>query len=699
MPGRGYGAFGVTSGGGYYTVDTGAGLVFKVNQSNGDITSLIYNGTEYQSSAKRSQIASGLGTATVTADTYGSDYVKITISTSSSNSVVSSLTHYLMARNGEPIIYMATYATAEPAVGELRWITRMQYNKLPNGPPPSDNNGNSGAIESQDVFGYADGHTTSKYYGRHRALELSCNGATGSNAGVWMVYDNRESSSGGPFYRDIENQGDGTNSDQEVYNYMNSGHQQTEAWRLNVLYGPYALVFTSGAPPVLPLDYSWIETGGLNLAGWVSDSQRGAVTGVAYGVPAGYPAIVGFANAQAQYWAVVSTNGTYATPPMKPGSYTTTLYKGELPVAKATVAVSAGLTNTLDLASAEAVPAAIFRIGDWDGTPAGFLNANNLVNMHPSDVRNQTWQPVTYNVGSSLPGQFPAIQMRGTNSPTTILFNLSAGQIANLTLRIGMTCTYNNGRPEVFINGHSRGYPGPSIQPNSRSFTLGTWRGNETNETYSIPAGDLVAGLNTLTINPVSGSSDLSPWLSAGWVYDAVELDIPNTAPVAPAAPTGLNAAALNGSEIELAWTDNSSNEVNFLVERSPDNLTFTLVGAVTAGETGFTDTGLVPGATYHYRVRTFNAGGYSSYAGVATATTPLPQFTGFDADSAGLVYTGTDGPAGAEYYVISSTDPALPPDAWLPVATNRFNALGGFSFTNAVDPAAPQVFYRVRLP
>ena len=59
------GAFGMTSGGGVYTVDTGGGLVFQVNQASGDITSLNFNGTEYQASDKHSQIASGLGAATV----------------------------------------------------------------------------------------------------------------------------------------------------------------------------------------------------------------------------------------------------------------------------------------------------------------------------------------------------------------------------------------------------------------------------------------------------------------------------------------------------------------------------------------------------------------------------------------------------------------------------------------------------------
>src|ERR1043166_6788088 len=279
VPYDGEATFGVTTAGSSYVVDTGAGLVFKVDQSSGDITSIVLNGTEYQATDKNSHIASGLGTATVAATTYGTNYIKIAIATSSSNSVARSLTHYLMVRNGLNIIYMATYASAEPNVGELRWITRLQSSKLTNGPIPSDNRGTTNAIESSDVFGNADGTTRSKYYGdtvthgKDRAIDMTYCGATGTGIGLWMVYDNpRESASGGPFYRDIQNQ---CGTDQEIYNYMNSGHNQTDIWRTNVLHGPYALVFTTGATPSLPIDYLWIETGGLNLTGWGARADRG----------------------------------------------------------------------------------------------------------------------------------------------------------------------------------------------------------------------------------------------------------------------------------------------------------------------------------------------------------------------------------------------------------------------------------------
>src|SRR5207253_2580909 len=84
-------------------------------------------------------------------------------------------------------------------------------------------------------------------------------------------YGSRESSSGGPFYRDIQNQSSAA-GDSELYNYMNSGHEQTEAVRTNVLYGPYALSFTTGCTPAIP-DFSWMSS--LNLTGWVPAAQRG----------------------------------------------------------------------------------------------------------------------------------------------------------------------------------------------------------------------------------------------------------------------------------------------------------------------------------------------------------------------------------------------------------------------------------------
>ncbi|ACB75491.1 rhamnogalacturonan lyase B N-terminal domain-containing protein [Opitutus terrae] len=613
LPAAAFGAFGYTDNGTGYVVDTNAGLVFEVSKTNGDIVSIVYNGTEYKSTTGRfSHIASGLGSATtVTPESDGTGYVKITLQTDPTNGVVSSLTHYLMVRNGEATIYLATFPTAEPNVGELRWITRLNSALLPNGPAPSDLRGNTGAIESSDIFGMADGTTRSKYYGddltrgKVRAMDLTYMGATGPAVGCWMVYGNRESASGGPFFRDIQNQ---CGDDQEIYNYMNSGHNQTEPYRLNVLHGPYALVFTNGAAPTLPLDFSWIEP--LGLTGWVPASARGAVSGTATGIPAGFQGVVGFANSTAQYWAVVAADGSYTCTGMKPGTYTTTLYKGELAVATDAVDVTAGATASLNLASTEAAPSVIFRIGEWDGTPLELLNGPNLTRMHPQDVRNASWNPGTFVVGQdNAATDFPAVQFRGANSPSVIEFTLAPNQLVDLTLRIGITCAYANGRPQVSVNGAwTSAVPAQSTQPNSRSFTLGTYRGNNWLFTYTIPASALVAGTNTLSINPASGSTDLGTWLSAGWAYDAVELEGPIAAPAI---------SYVGGDPLVISGTAEPGRNIALFVDgATPAGTAVASAAGVWAITYG---TPLAPGAHNFTAVASDNAG-HSSPASAAYA-------------------------------------------------------------------------------
>jgi rhamnogalacturonan endolyase len=264
---------------------------------------------------------------------------------------------------------------------------------------------------------------------------------------------------------------------------------------------------------------SWMS--GLGLQGWVSG--RGTVTGTVSGLDSGIAGYVGFANSTAQYWAAVS-GGAYTCSGMKPGTYTATLYQGELGVKTASVTVTSGGTATLNLSSGLSHPTTIWKVGVWDGCPKEFLNGGNISQMHPSDVRNSSWGPKTFAIGSAA-GSFPAVQFRGANTPTTITFNLSSSQVANHTLRIGITCAYNNGRPYVTVNNWTSPIPSVSSQPSSRSVTIGTYRGNNTTFTYSIPASAFVAGANTLKINVASGNSDLGTWLSAAFAYDCIELD------------------------------------------------------------------------------------------------------------------------------------------------------------------------------
>jgi uncharacterized protein YdeI (BOF family) len=93
-----------------------------------------------------------------------------------------------------------------------------------------------------------------------------------------------------------------------------------------------------------------------------------------------------------------------------------------------------------------------------------------------------------------------------------------------------------------------------------------------------------------------------------------------------PAAPSAPAATAASSSRIDLSWTDNSSNETGFVVERSTDS-SFTSPHATNlpAGTTTWSDTGLTARTPYWYRVKAVNGIVSSAFTSTATATTKQP--------------------------------------------------------------------------
>jgi rhamnogalacturonan endolyase len=525
-------SFGLTQDTNFYTIDTGAGLVFKVRrldngvstQSAGDIASLVYNGVEYQDQGRGTQVNSGfdylykgISAVDVSAQTVGTDVVRVTVT-------AGNLTHYYIARRGEAKIYMGTYFTSEPDTLNLaRFIVRVPIARLPNGPALSDLRGNTGAIEASDVFGMPNGETRSKHYSNMRLKDWQYIGATGANVGLWIVRDNNEGNSGGPFYRSLLNQA--TSTDQEVTYIVNYGEGQTEPLRTKIL-NMYTMVFTDGSAPG-PVDTSWLGT--LGLAGWVGPEARGAVSGAAItGRDPRFAYTVGFSNATAQYWAAAdATDGHFTSAGMIPGTYTMRIYKNELAVDTRTVTVAAGATTdagTVAVTGDPGAASALWHIGDWDGSPAEFINGDKVTTMHPSDVRMASWTPGDYVVGMSTPATgFPAYQWKDVNGTLTVRFNLRQSQIVPLTLRVGITDAYAGGRPKPQVNGWVPANPPASTQPKTRSLTVGTYRGNNTMYTFDIPASELVVGQNVLTLTAISGSSGVR-FLSPGYSYDALDL-------------------------------------------------------------------------------------------------------------------------------------------------------------------------------
>lgn len=95
--------------------------------------------------------------------------------------------------------------------------------------------------------------------------------------------------------------------------------------------------------------------------------------------------------------------------------------------------------------------------------------------------------------------------------------------------------------------------------------------------------------------------------------------------PGAPNRPSRLIALGASKTAVELAWTDASTDESGFVVERaSARNEDWSSVGTAAANATSFSDPSLAPATTYRYRVFAQNAKGRSASSNVATATTQV---------------------------------------------------------------------------
>ncbi|MEA4926570.1 MAG: cadherin-like beta sandwich domain-containing protein [Syntrophomonadaceae bacterium] len=94
----------------------------------------------------------------------------------------------------------------------------------------------------------------------------------------------------------------------------------------------------------------------------------------------------------------------------------------------------------------------------------------------------------------------------------------------------------------------------------------------------------------------------------------------------APSAPTGLTAVAVSGPAIKLTWTDNSDNELGFVIERKSTGGSYAEIEQAAPNTTSYTDAGLSSGTTYYYRLFAFNNDGSSGYSNQAQATTPAGQ-------------------------------------------------------------------------
>ena len=150
---------------------------------------------------------------------------------------------------------------------------------------------------------------------------------------------------------------------------------------------------------------------------------------------------------------------------------------------------------------------------------------------------------------------------------------------------------------------------------------------------WSVQSGALPAGLTLSNVNNQNVTISGTPTTAgtANFTLQLADVDSDSDTQALsivisdiPSAPSGLGAADVAYNQINLTWTDTSSNETGFKVERKKGaSGTYDQIGTAAANATSYNDTTAGTGTNYYYRVRANNASGDSAFSNEANDTTP----------------------------------------------------------------------------
>ena len=120
---------------------------------------------------------------------------------------------------------------------------------------------------------------------------------------------------------------------------------------------------------------------------------------------------------------------------------------------------------------------------------------------------------------------------------------------------------------------------------------------------------------------PASGGGNDTISAAAGAMSGTAYVTVASS----PGAPTGLTATAASAHQVNLAWTEASSNATGFSIQRTANGgKSWSQIAQVAGSVSSYSDQTVTKGKSYTYRVDAFNSAGTSSWSKLASVTTPL---------------------------------------------------------------------------
>ncbi|HEX3628707.1 MAG TPA: autotransporter-associated beta strand repeat-containing protein [Verrucomicrobiae bacterium] len=317
---------------------------------------------------------------------------------------------------------------------------------------------------------------------------------------------------------------------------------------------------------------------------------------------------------------------------------------------------------------------------------------------------------VNFPLGKSGSSQTVVLNGANTYAGTTTVGSSITLSVAGGTGTLGTgnttvsgTLTFN--RTGSYTYGGNISGAGPVNKANTATVTLGGIN------TYT---GATTVSAGTLLINGTNGASAITVTGGnlggSGLINGAVTVNAAGTLALGTATLSVSNNVSIAGN---VSVTLNKS--------LTPSNgmavVTGTLANTGT-GKVNVTVSGaaLVAGDTFQLFSQPLTGGGTMTISGggtgvvwnnnlavdgtisVQSVVPPSPRINNVTIINGNFIFSGTNGPGSGTYYVLTSTNVALPISQWTSIFTNTFLGNGAFSITNPITGGNPQQFYLLQV-
>jgi hypothetical protein len=190
--------------------------------------------------------------------------------------------------------------------------------------------------------------------------------------------------------------------------------------------------------------------------------------------------------------------------------------------------------------------------------------------------------------------------------------------------------------------------------------------------------------------------------LFSGIFFWGCKKDKDGTVTVVPISPAELTATVISTTQVNLSWTDKSTNETGFKVQRKTGSGAYADIATVNKDITTYSDNGLTPNTTYTYRVYAYNSTGASlSYTNEVTVTTfgsavltttAITNISNTSAKSGGTITSDGGSPITARGIVWSTTS-----NPTIALTTKTIDGTGTGSFISNLTGLTTNTTYYVR--